>query len=480
MSEFPVRLAWTDFIYELADLLNEKAVQIPIYLVGGAVRDAYLRAAITDIDIAVDGDAIALARRVTDWLDGDIYVMDRERGVARVFVTQEGKAICIDFARFRGKTLEDDLRDRDFTMNAMAADLLGEVESAIDPLKGAADLRRKVLRRCSPNSIADDPIRVLRAVRLSVQFNLRLDPETVSDLRLHAPGLSQSSRERIRDEFFKLLGLDRSTRGLRVLRHLGALGEIIPGAKDIDEADWALSLAIAERMTAIQTAISSRRTDNTAAAFEMGMLMIQFDRYRRSLQAHLARQYGNGRSHGQLLILAALLHTGFDADTDAEANARSNSLAKEVADALRLSALEARRLRIAIDNRWHVVEQADWTILDQHRFWYQLGDSGIDVILLGAAHVLGAQGRELKQAEWLKLVEAATILLDGYFNRYDEIVSPRMLLDGNDIRALLGIKSGPLVGQLLTALREAQVMGEVATEEAAREFVLREAEARAP
>ena len=56
--------------------------------------------AITDIDIAVDGDAVSLARRVADWLDGDIYVMDRERGVARVFVNWQGERFRVDFARF--------------------------------------------------------------------------------------------------------------------------------------------------------------------------------------------------------------------------------------------------------------------------------------------------------------------------------------------------------------------------------------------
>ena len=153
MNDPPPQLSWTDFVNDLADLLRTRQVNTPLYLVGGAVRDAYLRRAITDIDIAVDGDAVSLARRVADWLEGDVFIMDRERGVARVFVTRPGERIRVDFARFRGGTLEQDLRDRDFTMNAMAVDLLGDLQVLIDPLAGITDLRQKVLRCCSSCSM---------------------------------------------------------------------------------------------------------------------------------------------------------------------------------------------------------------------------------------------------------------------------------------------------------------------------------------
>ena len=156
-NDTSVWLFWPDFIYELAESIQAFPNVPPLYLVGGAVRDAYLRADITDLDIAVDGDAVAVARGVTDAWKADIYVMDRERGVARVFVKLGDSTVTIDFAKLRGPTLEDDLRDRDFTLNAMAADLLGVAGALIDPLRGVIDLRKKTLRRCSPRSISDDP-----------------------------------------------------------------------------------------------------------------------------------------------------------------------------------------------------------------------------------------------------------------------------------------------------------------------------------
>ncbi len=480
MSNPAVRLAWSEFVLNLADLLKAHEVETPLYLVGGAVRDAYLRRQIKDIDIAVDGDAIGLARRVTDWLDGDIYVMDRERGVARVFVGSDNDTICVDFARFRGASLDDDLGDRDFTMNAMAADLLGEPEDLVDPLGGAADLRLKVLRRCSATAIADDPIRALRAVRLSAQFDLKIHPDTAADIRRHASGLTAASRERIRDEFFKLLGLDRAGRGLRVLQHLDVLRHIVApvdglvGVKQAPHAvdAWAQTLAVVQRMTAIIMAISSRRTDNTAAAFDLGVLVIQFDRYRAALQQHIGQAFGNGRSQGELLILAALLQdVGRRVNSD-ESVADADDVAESVARSLRLTAEEGRKLTTAIGNYERIIEGKSWSMLEQHRFWHQLGASGIDAILLGAAQVLGTRGRALKQRDWLLLIEDITILLDTYFNRYDDVVNPELLLNGNDVMHLLGIRSGPLVGDLLAALREAQATGEIENVSEARDFIL--------
>ena len=468
MNDGAIRLSWPDFVFELSELTLTIPNLPPLFLVGGAVRNAYLGGLIDEIDVAVDGDAIAVARFVTDAWNADIYIMDRERKVARVFVARGAGYTTIDFASFRGATLEEDLRDRDFTMNAMAADLLGDPFALIDPLGGVSDLRMKVLRRCSPQSIVNDPIRVLRAVRLSVQFDLKIHPDTVIDIRRHTSDLHDASPERVRDEFFKLLRTRNTARGLRVLARMGALEQLLPsGAADADAA-----LAVAGRMEAILTAISSKRTDNSAAAFDLGMLVIQLDRFRALLQEHLSRVYGNGRTHEQLLMLAALLqHLGETKSQGDGSNIAAN--VRDVLQSLRLTRDEERRLAAVIGNCRAILERDNWTRLDQHRFWYRQNESGIDAILLGAAIQMAAQARAIKQDAWLQFVERALGLLDVYFNHYDEIVSPTLLLDGNAVQVLLGITPGPEVGRALTALREAQVKGEVKSVAEARSFVLR-------
>ena len=97
----------------------------------------------------------------------------------------------------------------------MAADLLGDLSRLIDPLDGLRDLRAKVLTRCAPQALSDDPVRCLRAIRQSTQLGLKIHPDTLADIRMNAGALTETSPERIRDEFFKLLALNDASRAIR-------------------------------------------------------------------------------------------------------------------------------------------------------------------------------------------------------------------------------------------------------------------------
>ena len=460
-------------------MLRSALPEAPLYIVGGSVRNAYLGLAITDVDIAVDGDAVQAARLVADRWNADIYVMDREREVARVFAERVGQTILVDFARFRGRTLDEDLRDRDFTFNAMAVDLRGDLATLIDPLGGSADLRGRILRLCAAGAIAADPIRALRAVRLSVQFSLKIHPEALTNIRRHAARLAETSPERKRDELFKLLELENVARALRIAQHLGLLAHCVPeidklvelrSHKAPDTDAWSQTLKVVHRMNQILTAISNRRTDNTAASFDLGMLVIQLDRFRSELRQHINRRYGSGRGHQPLLVLGALAHMLGRIDQGGKGR-RTAETTRALAKRLRLSGQEEARLISMTVNYDRVNEAAAITDLERHRFWYALGESGIDAVLLAAASYLGTIGAELDHQDWLAMVERIIVLLDAWFNRRETLVYPEMLLNGSDIMDLLDIRSGPTIGELLTALREAQATGQVHSVTDARHLV---------
>lgn len=447
---------WPDIVEQLQDLLAESSQ--PIYIVGGAVRDALLQRPLTDLDLTVAQDAIPLARRIANALKGDFFALDAERDVGRALVDTPDGRFMIDVARFRRDDLLADLTDRDFTINAMAVDLTGDANLLIDPLDGERDLKAKLVRRCSPHAFAHDPLRALRAVRQSVQFGMRIEPETLNDMRAAKLGLRQISPERIRDEMVKLLAQANPRAALRVAESLGLLDGILPEVvrlRDVslDNPDYANvlheTLAVVEKLSHILLVISPQRTDHSGANFAIGMLVMQWDRYRHRLQEHVGHLWPNDRPHSALLVLAALLR---DCSPD-EANAR--------AQGLRLSNGERDRL-VAIVKYYDLpLKMDELSPLAIHRFWRQTGEAGVDVCLLAAANYLAASGSKLDQDEWLKVIERLLMLLHAYYERYDELVEPPVLLDGNQLMSQLGLARGPLIGTLLERIREAQVTGEV-------------------
>jgi tRNA nucleotidyltransferase/poly(A) polymerase len=447
-------LIWPDVVLDLHDTLSDPTAA-PVYIVGGAVRDAYLGRPIHDLDLTTPGDPTQIGKMIANRLKGDFYVMDAERGVARALITYQQQPYVIDIAAFRGETLLDDLAARDFTINAMAVDLRGDLTALLDPLSGETDLSDKILRRCGPDAMSDDPLRTLRAVRLSSQFGLRLEPGTLNALREATPSLAHVSGERVRDEFFKLLSIPKPVLGLRVAQKLGVLAHVLPATTGMTETTmtdgrtrWDYTLAVVEKLYGIIETISPRRTDLTAAVFDLGLIVVGLDRFRAELMTHIAQTGPQDRRHTALLLLAALLHT------------TSPAQASEQAEALRLSRKEIKRLRAMLDA--DPLSTAA-TPLALHRYWYQAGEAGVDQILLALAIYLGKNTLKLDQDDWVRTVEQARALLTPYYTQYDVIVNPPPLLNGKDLMDALDLEPGAQIGQMLTAIREAQVTGDVLT-----------------
>ncbi len=176
----------------LAEVRTSLHAPSAAWLVGGAVRDLLLGRRPHDFDFVMPGDALPAARMVADKLGGAYYPLDLERSVGRVIVERDGRKLTLDFARLRGADLAADLAARDFTINAIAADI-NDLDQVIDPTHGVRDLRAKIVRAAGPTSIADDPVRTIRAVRFAAQFGFRLEPATLAEVRRLASSLEQAS-----------------------------------------------------------------------------------------------------------------------------------------------------------------------------------------------------------------------------------------------------------------------------------------------
>lgn len=445
-------LVWSDEILDLQDDLIDQ--QHPVYIVGGAVRDAMLRYPLKDIDlVTTTGNGIPLARRIANTLKGDLYVMDAERDVARALIETPNGRVNIDVSGFRAGDLANDLLERDFTINAMAVDLRGDLQMLIDPLNGEKDLNQKVIRRCSPQSLYADPIRCLRAVRQSVQFSARIEPDTMRDIRANAAHLRETSAERVRDEFFKLFDLPRTATALRVADTLGLLEVVLPVITHVkaDAARWSMVLTMVERIGQIFLTISPRRTDTSAAVFGLGMIVMALDRFRSQFQHHIETRFVAERSLAGLHMLAALIATAGDA----------KAMADEAMELLKLSSGERQRIETMLSMHNQPIFESDITPLMAHRYWRAAGVGGLDVILFMLARVLAEQAINLDQDAWILRLNRVRDLCEIYFYQHEQIVEPVMLLDGNQLQKQLQLTPGPLIGELITLIREAQVTGEI-------------------
>lgn len=461
MADAPLRpaLPWPDFVQELAAALGDKAEGV--FLVGGAVRDMARGRPVHDLDLVVAGKGRRLARWIADQWQGDYYPLDDERDVGRALLVIDGARLIVDVARLRAASLGDDLRDRDFTLNAMAVHLGSDLNHIIDPLDGLVDLRAKRLRQCSPEALANDPIRALRAVRLSVQMTLRIEPDTLAAVRAAAPHLTRSSAERLRDEWFVMLGLPRASLAMRVARDLGLMTHTLPALAALPPEAWPRALAHMDAVQGLLQIISPRRTDETAAQFALGMAVMALDRYRQPMQAHLFTQGTTRRTHSALLQFAALV------------GPLGPNAAAQLALELRLSGDEQEWLARTLAAQSAFCARAEDTALSHHRYWRPAGAAGIDGVLLGLAGKLAAQGSQVDQDTWIGWLEHARALLEAWFDQRAAVVEPVPVLSGSDLMRSLRIKAGPLVGRLLDRLREAQVTGEVTTAEDALVFAAR-------
>ncbi|MDO8754883.1 MAG: DUF5678 domain-containing protein, partial [Anaerolineales bacterium] len=194
--------------FSLSPLIEKIKDALPadqeIYLVGGAVRDLLTSRPSSDFDFALPSNGISVARKVANALNADFMPLDDERDTGRVILTDENDTrIYLDFAAYRGENLEADLRARDFTINAIAYNLRDN--TIIDPMDGAKDIRAKVIRACSPTSLSDDPVRILRAVRQAAAFGFRIEKNTRELMKQAVNQLGRISPERLRDEIFKIL-----------------------------------------------------------------------------------------------------------------------------------------------------------------------------------------------------------------------------------------------------------------------------------
>jgi putative nucleotidyltransferase with HDIG domain len=468
-----------------------------VWPVGGAVRDALLGRPVRDWDFAADSGAMKLARAVGDALGGAYYPLDEERDTGRVvLVVDDGARLNLDFAALRGDSLEIDLLARDFTVNALALD---ETGALIDVTGGLADLEDGCVRAVSDQAFQDDPLRLLRAVRIGAELGFQIEPQTAAWMRRDADLLSEPSAERVRDEFVRTLSLPGAAVSLERLDAFGLLALVLPELEALKRVEqspphrydvWRHTLTaldVLEGVVAVATGQGEPSSADVPPA-AWGDLARALGQFAGNVATHLAVEVSGGRSRVQFLKLAALLHdvgkpTTRSEDDGGQIHFYNHELVGAQMAATRLRELrfsreEVERVRTIVGAHMrpvHLARANDLTRRAIYRFFRATSCGGVDVVLLSLADHLATWGLNLQEERWARRLEVAETLLTHWFDRYEETVEPPPLLTGSELMVELGLEPGPRIGRLLRTLQESQAAGEVQTREEALALARRSA-----
>ena len=472
----------------------------PVYLVGGVVRDALLGKVNADLDFVTDANGIKLAFWVGDWLRMPAFPLDKSRDTGRVVAEEK---VYLDFSVYRGGSLEEDLRHRDFTINGMALPASAcYAGNLIDPLGGIADLSAGIVRLASPTAIADDPIRALRGVRFATQLHFQLEQNTKEAMRESGGNLGKMSGERVRDELLKMWQTAEPDRALHLLAELDLLTVVLPEISALAKVEQSPPhhepvLAHTARLMRWLAWLEGVLFERDGWYGEMpafansvqSELQELFSPFVQSLTTHLARHVVGGLTGWQLLRWGALWHDAGKATTQTLDDAgKIRFFGHEEAGARlvkgRLTQLKfSRESRdgiagiVAGHMRPFLLARND-TISRRaiYRFFRAYDSAGLDICLVSLADHLATYDNgeqthfETGRDQWERLLRVVEQAFATYFNQFEQVVKPPPLLRGDELMTALNLSPGPEVGRLLRLIEEGQATGEISTKEDALNF----------
>ena len=483
---------------KLSNLLAEQDIQS--YVVGGFVRDVLLGRDTADIDIAVAADALEIAPRVATALGGKYVPLDRINRVGRVILVDKGESSTkgqwkLDFSTVKG-TIEQDLAQRDFTIDAIAVDLsqLGKDYTdvpLIDPFNGWNDLHQGAIRTVAETAFESDAARLLRAVRLAAELGFSIDKETEALIRRQSYLIARVAGERVRDELLRLLAIPQAEQLLPYLDKLGLITAMIPElaqAKGVEQPkehfwnvfDHSLKTVIAVDFLLRQGAWPK---DSGSGEKHTSEEVLAATPWSAELAQHFALEVSSGSTRRLLLKLAALLHDIAKPQTkaiDAQGRMRFLGHAKEgaaitatILERLRFSAKEVKLVETMV--RYHLRPgQMGQNELPSpraiYRYFRDTEEAGIDILFLSLADHLATRGPQLNMAQWQEHSRIVNYVLTQRFEQAALVVPPK-LVDGHDLINIFGMSPGPKIGEFLEQVHEAQASGEVATREEALSYI---------
>ena len=383
-------------------------------IVGGAVRNTFLKLPIVDWDIATSAQPKEIK---TIFHDIRLFALKHDT----VTLVRSGRHF--EVTTFRGKDgcIEDDLAHRDFTINAMALD--PERTEVLDPFGGRMDIREKLIRAVGDPQIRfqEDPLRLLRAVRLATELGFLIEAKTLKTLTCLAPLLHKVAPERIREELIKVLMSPKPSMGFNLMRRTGLLKQFLPELLE-----------------------GYRKRQNA--------------RHRYTIYKHIMETIDRTEPV-QLLRLTALFHDIAKPRVREKIDGKwrffghetaSADLAAEILDRLRFTRLMIGKVTNLI--RHHMIDyHSQWSSAAVRRLIRRVGPENITVLMRFRRADIFAHGLDDQGAILLNELEGR---IKDQIKSSVPIKTRDLAISGLTVMETLGLSAGPEVGRTLRELME--------------------------
>ena len=434
-------------ILEIAGSLGEKE-KIEIYVVGGFVRDLLMEKPINDIDLMTVGEGIPFAEILADELGRKKVVPFKKFGTALI----PGNDIQIEVATARKETyqgnsrkpseiiytdLEGDLLRRDFTINAMAMNIIPtHFGDLTDPYGGISDIHKKIIKTpLDPNeTFSEDPLRMMRAAYFASKLGFKLDESCRRSIKQQISRLDIVSSERIRDEFIKILKTDKPSIGLVILQKTGLMETVFPEIHvmyGMDQtAEWHHKDIFAHTLQVV---------DNSAKLSDK--MELRFAALVHDIAKPITRRVDNKKGytfHGHDAIGEKMI------DTVAKRMKLSNDLKHYLK---KLTLLHLRPIALVKDV---VTDSA------VRRLMVAAGKDLKDLMILCRADITTKNPKRVKQ--YLKNFEKVEEKMSNVTEK-DEMVAFQSPVRGGEIMAICELSEGRKVGVIKKAIEEAILEG---------------------
>jgi putative nucleotidyltransferase with HDIG domain len=437
------------------------AIEVPAWLVGGALRDRLLGRPTTDYDVAVDGEPRVVARQLADLVSGYRFELSEGFGVWRVLSRDHGWNI--DLLPLAGGSIETDLARRDLTVNAIAQRLPeGEL---IDPFEGVHDLRQRRLRMVSAEAFHEDPLRTLRLARLACELGFSVDGDTAVVAARSAPDLSRVAPERVFTELKQIVVSDRAVSGLELINELGITPVVLPeldALHGVQQSPYH-HLDVYQHTVGVLGATIELERD---PARLLGAHAEQVSEY-------MSSELANELTRWQALRFGALLHDIAKPQTrQVTPQGRVTFIGHDAAGGemaiivlTRLRASERLATHVAALTRNHLrlgflVHEMPVSRRSVYRYLRASDPVQVDVTVLSVADRLATRGTGSEEAIRKHLTLADQLSGDALAWRREP---PRAPIRGDRLARELGIEPGPELGRILAELEEASFAGEIAS-----------------